>query len=175
MMQSERSLLPGPGYGTDTTLAAGFGSNVHAGSCEYDHYRSLMTMLIIRSVLLECLHKAMCSSLASYWELYCRISIYGLLSQKNAEIRRLELKLQRQRQKTSRNDTSNDQARIDRTSEITGCDPRKKCTGNLSNIRAVVTDIRVKFNASTKWRTREAQCQGNVNWNDSNSIHALNR
>jgi len=24
------------------------------------------------------------------------------------------------------------------------------------------------------WRTREAQFQGNVNWNDSNSIHALN-
>lgn len=24
-------------------------------------------------------------------------------------------------------------------------------------------------------RTREAQFQGNVNWNDSNSIHALNR
>lgn len=23
------------------------------------------------------------------------------------------------------------------------------------------------------WRTREAQFQGNINWNDSNSIHAL--
>lgn len=134
--------LPGPTYGNGTILGAGFGSDGHTGFREYHYYHCPMTMLII-FVVVNSLPRVSQQG-------YCFIAgivlgallsyLHGILSQKNAEIRRLESKLQRQRNKASRNSTSNDQANSGRTSD---CDPHKKCWDVMSNILAIVTDLKV--------------------------------